>query len=202
MSPLEYAAYVFGVSLIIFLVPGQVFFLSINEGIRGLRTGMMMVLGVLTGEFLLVASFAVGFLIVLQRFLGILRIAGAALLLWLGASAINAAVKGSVADPRRTVGTPFSRGLLLTVMNPPSILWLLTIGSTMLDLGRRTLGAISYWIFGLGVLASSTIVTLILVVVTNLGHHVITPLGIRALLLVSGSAFIFLAVIVIIPLLH
>jgi threonine/homoserine/homoserine lactone efflux protein len=163
---------------------------------------MMMVLGVLTGELLLVTSFAVGFLIVLQRFLGVLRIAGAALLLWLGASAINAAVKGSVADPRRTVGTPFSRGLLLTVMNPPSILWLLTIGSTLLDVGRRALGAISYWIFGLAVLASSTIVTLTLVVVTNLGHHVITPLGIRALLLVSGSAFIFLAVIVIIPLLH
>lgn len=106
MTPVEYTAYVLAACFAIFLVPGQVFFLSVNEGMRGIRSGVMMPLGVLTAESLLLIALVVGFVIILQHILGVLKVLGAGLLIWLGASAIHSGIKGSASSSWQFVGTP------------------------------------------------------------------------------------------------
>jgi len=199
MTPVEYLAYSFGISLVIFLIPGQMFFLSLSVAIRSLRSGIMVALGLLIGQLLLMSLFAIGFLVLLRNYLEILRILGAVLLFWLGASALKEGRKSSISDPRYKVDSPFARGLLLTVLNPPYILWLLTIGSTVLSVGENALGYVSYWIFSCSVITSSMLVTLIIVFVTNRGGRAIGHAGVRALQLASGSALIALGIALLAP---
>jgi len=201
VTPAEYAIYVFVVCSAIFIVPGQVFFLSIDEGMRGVRNGFMMLLGTLTAQSVLLVSLCLGFLIVLQHFLVVLRFVGGILLVVLGVSAIYRGVKGGKINVGETRGVHYMRGFLLTIFNPPLILWYVTVGSTMLEMGVLALGNLAYVLFSMSLLASPTIITAAIVLSVQGGRRLIGMREIRILSIVSGTAFILIALTMIVPLL-
>jgi threonine/homoserine/homoserine lactone efflux protein len=163
MIPSEYALYVFFMCSAILIVPGPIFFLSINESIRGLRRGLLMLFGVLAAESVLLILIDVEFVILLQRFLGILRVAGAVLMVGLTVSAMREAVKGVSPYGRKMIGAPYIRCFLVTLVNPPLILWFVTVGSVLLETGVETVGNLAYAIFGVSLLGVSAIVALAII---------------------------------------
>ena len=202
MTPVGYALYVFFMCSAILIVPGPIFFLSINEGMRGLRSGLAMLLGVLAGEGVLLVSVDAGFVFLLQRFLDILRVAGAALMVGLALSAIRGAVKGYSSHSREMISTPYVRGFLLTLLNPPLILWFVTVGSLLIETGIGIVGNLAYVVFGVSLLGVSSIVALAIILSIQRGKRIIGLRGLRILSLLSGSSFIIIAILLITPLLR
>ncbi len=141
-----------------------------------------------------------GFVIILQRFLDVLRIAGAFLLILLGASTLRGVTKGVDIGVREIVGTPYARGFSLTFLNVPFILWLMTVGLLCSKL-VRTLGNMAYIIFDINLLGGSPVVTLAIIFSAHFGKRVISARGIRTLSLVSGTSFIVMAIVIIVPIL-
>ncbi len=193
---LEYAIYSLGVCLTIFIVPGQIFFLSIREGMRGLRNGVLMLMGVLTAEVVLIALLALGFIHIFLEYMTLVNLAGATLLIWLGISAIRSGLRGvemGEIDDSASRG-PYLRGLLLTLLNPPYIIWLITVGAALLGEGLTTIGETAYLIFAASLLGGSALVTMVLVWLAAAGRRPLREKGFRILFLISGSAFLFIAV--------
>jgi len=201
MTPAGYALYVFLMCSAILIVPGPIFFLTINEGMRGLRSGLAMLLGVLAGECVLLMSVDVGFVFLLQRFLDILRVAGAALMVGLALSAIRAAVKGFSSHSREMIGTPYVRGFLLTLLNPPLILWFVTVGSLLIETGVGIVGKLAYVVFGVAFLGVFSIVALAIILSIQRGKRIIGQRGLRILSFISGTSFIIIALLLLAPLL-
>lgn len=202
MMPSEYALYVFFMCSAILIVPGPIFFLSINESMRGLRGGLAMLLGVLAGESVLLILIDVGFVFLFQRFLGILRVVGAVLMVGLAFSAIREAIKGVSPYGRQMIGTPYVRGFVLTLLNPPFILWFVTVGSVLLKTGIETVGNLAYVIFGASLLGVSAIVALAIILSIQRGKRLIGPRGLRILSFISGSGFVIMAILLVRPLLR
>lgn len=200
--PSEYALYVFFMCSAILIVPGPIFFLSINESMHGFWNGLTMLLGVLSAEGVLLILIDVGFVFLLQRFLGILRVAGAALMVGLALSAIREAVRGASLRSRQMIGTPYVRGFLLTLLNPPFILWFVTVGSVLIETGIATVGNLAYVIFGVCLLGVSAIVALAIILSIIRGKRVIGLRGLRILSFISGSGFAIMAILLVIPLLR
>jgi threonine/homoserine/homoserine lactone efflux protein len=201
MIPSEYALYVFFMCSAILTAPGPIFFLSINESIRGLRRGLLMLFGVLAAESVLLILIDVEFVFLLQRFLGILRVAGAVLMVGLAVSAMHEGVKGVSPYGRKMIGAPYIRGFLVTLVNPPLILWFVTVGSVLLETGVETVGNLAYVIFGVSLLGVSAIVALAIILSIQRGKRVIGPRGLRILSFISGGAFVIMAILLVIPLL-
>jgi threonine/homoserine/homoserine lactone efflux protein len=88
------------------------------------------------------------------------------------------------------------------VANPAFILWLLTVGATVLEEGLSSLGSVAYAIFSVDILLSSAGVSLLLVVLSSRGRKLTGETGIRALTLVSGLAFLVIAFVLVAPLLQ
>ena len=193
--------YVFLTCTAIFVVPGPVFFLSINEGMRGPRRGGMMISGVLTAQSILLILLDIGFIIFLQRILATLRIIGAILLIVLGSSIIRRGIRGETVITQERVGDPYTRGFLLTFLNPPFILWFMTVGPTLLETGIKELGSFAFILFNFVLLASSIIVMATIILSVHSGKRLIGLRGVRALSIISGAGFIAIAIIFVLPVL-
>jgi threonine/homoserine/homoserine lactone efflux protein len=190
MTPAEYLVYVLGVSLAIFVVPGQVFFVSLSEGLRGLRPGLVMMLGVICGQALLLGQLSVGFALVLHDLLAVLRVAGAVVLAWPGFSAISAGLRDRVRASGVAVRGSFARGFLVTIMNPPFLIWLLTVGSTMLSVGFAEVGVAAHVFLAFGGLIASAVVMFAIIAPAYRGKSRIGTHGARILSVISGLAFL------------
>jgi threonine/homoserine/homoserine lactone efflux protein len=123
----EFVAFL-GVSAIVIATPGPDTALTIrNTLMGGRRPGIFTALGVSTGQATWTLATAVGVAALLAAsepaFLAV-RIAGAAYLIWLGAQALIAAVRGhrseiAAREPRRLEpGRAFRQGLLSNLGNP------------------------------------------------------------------------------------
>jgi len=201
MAVLEYVAYSFATCLFIFVVPGPIFFLSITEGVRGMRHGMEMILGVAAAQTMLVAVLATGLLLLLRQVIPELSLVGGLFLLYIGASAIRTAIRGKFATAQGPAGGSFGRGFVMTVANPAFILWLLTVGATILETGVAAVGSPAYAIFWLDILLTSAGISVILIVLSSRGHRLTGQRGMQALTLLSGVAFIVFGVVILFGLL-
>jgi len=202
VEPLGYLSYVFAACLIILVVPGQVFFLSINEALRGFRAGVKMLFGVASAMTIPVVLLAAGFALLLQQLLVELMIVGAAFLIWIVVSAIRTALKGGGEYESRagSAGNSFSRRFAMTALNPPFVLWLLTVGSSMLRTGVESIGRLAYPIFGLAAVGSSSLVCLIIIFLISRGFRMTGKRGLQALEMISGPAFVILGCLILAPL--
>jgi threonine/homoserine/homoserine lactone efflux protein len=201
MEVLEYVVYSFATCLFIFIVPGPIFFLSISEGVRGIRAGLLMMLGATTAQSMLLLILATGLLLLLRQVIPELSLIGAALLVLIGASAIRTALRGHPGNVRFKAGGSFARGFAMTLVNPAFILWLLTVGATVLELGLTTVGTVAYAIFSLDILVSSAGMSLLLILLSSRGRRLTGERGMRVLTLISGLAFLAIAFALTAPLL-
>lgn len=202
MAVLEYVAYSFATCLFIFIVPGPIFFLSISEGVKGIRAGLVMMLGAMSAQAMLLLILATGLLLLLRQIIPELTVIGAALLVWIGASAVWTAFKGRPKNIRFAAGGSFGRGFALTVINPAFVLWLLTVGAAVLENGLSSVGSVAYAIFSLDIILSSAAMSLLLILLSSRGRRLTGERGTRALTLISGLAFLVIAIVLVVPLLH
>jgi len=198
MAVVDYIIYAFAACITIFIVPGQLFFISIHEGTKSARSGVTVLLGVLASELLLICTLLSGFLNLLIPYLPILKVVGAALLVLLGLSAIRSALRPpAIRSPNRHVSRSFFLGFLFAFLNPPFTVWFLTVGVSVLNVGLVSIGLLAYPIFVLALLSSTIMVTLTIVLLTAKGHKSISGRGLRILSALSGIAFFVLAINVI-----
>jgi len=191
---LEYTLCSLSICLLIFIVPGQVFLLSINEGMKSIKNGFLMLLGVITAELSLIALLEFGAMHLLNKYIFIINIAGAIVLIWLGLSAIHSGIRGiKMNTTQSSYRNSYIRGLLLTLFNPPFIVWLITAGFSLLNRGLETIGSTAHLIFALSIIGGSTIVSLTLILLAAYSHKPLGEKGLRLLSFLSGGAFIVLA---------
>ena len=117
-----------GVSLVVIVTPGQDTALTVRNTLRcGRRGGVLTALGVVTGQltWALAASAGLSALLLASRplFVG-LRVAGAAYLVFLGAQALVAAIRGR---PHGAVGgrrrAAYRQGVLSNLGNPKMVVF-------------------------------------------------------------------------------
>lgn len=195
MTPLEYVIYAFASCMVIFIVPGQLFFILIYEGTKGFKRGLKVLLGVLASETLLLYVLFAGVSDLLSAHLYLLKIAGAALLTWFGASAMWSALKPHLIGRRDPYSRgPLALGFLFTFLNPPFIIWFLTVGVSVLNVGVVSVGAIAHLVFALALFTSTAAVSLMILVLTATGRKTIGERGLRFLSAISGVVFLVLVV--------
>ncbi len=202
MSAVEYVIYAMAVNYTIMLVPGQIFFLILQEAVKSKANALHAALGIAVAEVMLLSLIFMGFTVFLQQAIPILRLSGSILLFMLGVQSIfRARQQPSELKMVKAGLSSFYRGFLLTGLNPPFIVWLFTVGLSVLDVGYSSLGILGYLIFATALLTASLSVVFILILAASasrnvLGHRVYTFLS-----LISGVAFIVLGVNLIYPLL-
>jgi threonine/homoserine/homoserine lactone efflux protein len=98
------------------------------------------------------------------------------------------------------IGASYTRGFLLTFINPPFILWFVTVGSSLLETGIKELGSFAFIIFSLILLTSSILVMATIILSVHGGKRLIGMQELRALSIISGTGFILIAIILFVPL--
>jgi threonine/homoserine/homoserine lactone efflux protein len=124
------------------MMPGPLLAVTISEAARrGARAGPLIVLGHMLLEAALVAVVALGFAAVLQRprVVGVMALAGSAVLCWLGADMVRSARGLSLeAETRRAVRLhPVTAGAVVSLSNPYWTIWWATIGISYIVMGLR-----------------------------------------------------------------
>jgi threonine/homoserine/homoserine lactone efflux protein len=191
---LEYTLYSLSVCLLIFIVPGQIFFLSLNEGMKSIKNGLLMLLGVITAQFSLIILLEIGAIYLLNKYIFFINIAGTIILIWLGFSAIYSSIKGiKIGIAQSSYQSSYIRGLFLTLFNPPFIIWFITVGFSLLNKGIEILGNIAHLIFIFSIIGGSSIVSLVLIFLAAYSRKPFGEKGLRFLSFFSGIAFIILA---------
>ncbi len=194
LDVLEYTLYSLSVCLLIFIIPGQIFFLSLNEGMKSIKNGLLMLLGVITAEFFLIILLEIGAIYLLNKYVFFINIVGAIILIWLGFSAINSSIKGiKIEVTQSPYQSSYTKGLFLTFFNPPFIAWFITVGFSLLNEGIEILGNIAHLIFAFSIMGGSAIVSLILIFLAASSRKPLKEKGLRFLSFFSGLAFIILA---------
>jgi len=191
MALLDYLAYSFFACVIIFLVPGPLFFLSVSEGALGIRRGFMVLLGTLAGEAILLALLFIGFIFLLRVYITPLKLLGALVLIWLGVSAIGRGLKKL--EKTNTQGSSKEtavKGFTLTFANPPFIIWLISVGASVLDFGVRSVGDAAYGIFTFSMLSSTIAITTSLILASYVSRRMLGGRFLAALSIFSGLAFL------------
>ena len=117
----------FAISALVIVTPGQDTALTIrNSLLGGRRAGTFTALGVSGGQAVWALATSIGIAALIVAFepaFVALKLVGAAFLVYLGAQAIYAAIRGSRAEPREsgkpvTTGTALRQGLISNLGNP------------------------------------------------------------------------------------
>jgi threonine/homoserine/homoserine lactone efflux protein len=115
------AAFV-GISILVIVTPGQDTALTIQNSLLGGRRGVFTALGVSVGQAIWALATSVGLAALIVAFepaLVALKLAGAALLVYLGVQALARAIRGQTPEPRRSGRhSPFRQGLVSNLANP------------------------------------------------------------------------------------
>lgn len=129
------------VAAVIVLVPGPDMALVLRNGVaHGRRAAVATALGINAGLVVWAIAAAIGIAAVLQASSGaftVLKLLGAAYLVWLGARALLDAWRGSaeVSAPAGRRTSPFRQGLLSNVLNPKIALVFTTLIPQFVDRG-------------------------------------------------------------------
>ncbi|HID05333.1 MAG TPA: hypothetical protein EYH45_05485 [Candidatus Caldiarchaeum subterraneum] len=193
MQLLDYLLYASLACIVIFLVPGPLFFLSLSEGALSLRRGLGVLIGILLGEVILLTALFIGFAAILRVFTFFLKLLGAAVLVSLAVSAWMGAAKPGDKVTRMNAGNPALKGFTLTLANPPFIIWLISVGSAVLDRGVGSLGGAAYWVFAFAMLSSTLLVKGLLVTSAHYSRVILGQRFASALAIASGTAFLVFA---------
>jgi threonine/homoserine/homoserine lactone efflux protein len=132
-----------GVAALIIVLPGPDMALVLQNGLgRGRRAAVEAALGVNAGLLVWAVAAAVGIAALLRAsapaFM-VLKLAGAAYLVWLGLRALGEAWRGSFeasAVPLRRRTSPFRQGLLSNLLNPKIALVFTTLIPQFIDSGQ------------------------------------------------------------------
>ena len=133
-------------TLFIVLLPGpnSMYVLSVAAQ-RGVRAGFAGACGVFVGDFVLMTLAATGAAGLLQAnpaLFAIVKYAGGAYLAWLGIAMLRGAwagwqqrrqIPGAVAAPALDMSRPFSKALLISLMNPKAILFFVSFFVQFVD---------------------------------------------------------------------
>jgi threonine/homoserine/homoserine lactone efflux protein len=152
MGPGQLAAFV-GVSLVVIVTPGQDTALTIRNTLTaGRRGGLLTALGVVTGQltWALAASAGLSALLLASRplFVG-LRVAGAAYLVFLGAQALVAAIRGRPHDVLHGRSrAAYRQGVLSNLGNPKMVVFFTSLLPQFAATfgGMLALGAVFAWL--------------------------------------------------------
>jgi threonine/homoserine/homoserine lactone efflux protein len=132
-----------GVAAIIVVVPGPDMALVLRNGVvHGRRAALETAVGINAGLLVWALAAALGVAALLHASataFAILKIAGAAYLMWLGLRALHAAWRGSAAVVQyagRPEGSPFRQGLLSNVLNPKIALVFTTLIPQFVEPGK------------------------------------------------------------------
>jgi threonine/homoserine/homoserine lactone efflux protein len=155
-----------GVAALIIILPGPDMALVLQNGLaRGRRAAIETALGINAGLLVWAVAAALGLAALLHAsapaFM-LLKLAGAAFLVWLGLRALNEARRGSPdasAVPRRRKTSPFRQGFLSNLLNPKIALVFTTLIPQFVDPGdpavaQTLLLAAIFIVIGLGWLTS------------------------------------------------
>ncbi|HZP76976.1 MAG TPA: LysE family translocator [Pseudolabrys sp.] len=119
-----FAAFLF-ITLILVLTPGPIVTLVIATGAtQGTRAALVTVAGTTIGNAILVTTIAAGLGFVLQYaaiLFEVLRVVGAAYLIWLGIQAWRGASRMQAGAPEPERRVHFRRGLVVALSNPKTI---------------------------------------------------------------------------------
>ncbi|HKU59026.1 MAG TPA: LysE family translocator [Gaiellaceae bacterium] len=135
------------VATVVIVVPGPDFALTVRNAVTR-RAGFATAAGVVSGQVCWVFASAAGLSAVLlesQRAFDILRLVGAAYLVYLGVSALLAAWRGAALhQPRRFgVRSPYAQGLLSNLANPKMPVFFISLlpqfGATFAELALHGL---------------------------------------------------------------
>lgn len=134
-----FAAFCVAATLLI-LMPGPIVSLVIANSLgHGTRIGLATVAGTSVGNAMLVGAAAAGLttlLAVLADLFDVIRVLGAAYLVWLGVKAWRAHGSGGEGElmPQRRAGPVFLQGLIIAITNPKTILFYVAFLPQFLDL--------------------------------------------------------------------
>jgi leucine efflux protein len=141
----DITTYVLGVVIIVLLPgPNSMFVLSV-AGRSGVAAGYRAACGVFVGDLLLMLAAAAGMASLLQAYpqlFGVLKLAGAAYLAWLGIGLLHSAWRDwhlrpatptdAVPEPASTA-RPFFRALMISLLNPKAILFFVSFFIQFVD---------------------------------------------------------------------
>lgn len=137
-----------GVVAVIVVVPGPDMALVLQNGLaRGRRAALETAIGINAGLLVWAVAAALGIAALLHASapaFTLVKLAGAAYLVWLGLSAVVAAWRGTSGSPaerpaRRAKTSPFRQGLLSNLLNPKIALVFTTLIPQFVDPGGRAL---------------------------------------------------------------
>lgn len=141
----DITTYVLGVVIIVLLPgPNSMFVLSV-AGRCGVAAGYRAACGVFVGDLLLMLAAAAGMASLLQAYpqlFGVLKLAGAAYLAWLGIGLLRSAWRdwhhrsaapGEPAPAPASTARPFARALAISLLNPKAILFFVSFFIQFVD---------------------------------------------------------------------
>jgi len=188
----DLTTYLIGVVLIVLLPgPNTLMVLSIASG-RGMRAGLVSSVAVTVGDSLLMVLAAAGMASLLTAFSSLylaFKIVGAAYLAWIGVGMLREviqAVREGAELPQSlpgAQGSVFWRGVLISVMNPKSILFYLSFFIQFVDPGYAHT-ALSFAILGL---LTQSVSLAWLVVLVFAGHRLAEMFRARKRLLAGAK---------------
>ncbi len=130
---------------LMFLVPGPIAVYILTRGMNGGRwAGLVSVLGVQSAHVVLMTAVVGGARTIVPAspvVFDLVRYAGAMCLVMIGTSVIRARSRGIDLGPARTSGTIYGQGVLLTLLNPQTILMHLALLPAFVDPARGSLTA-------------------------------------------------------------
>jgi RhtB (resistance to homoserine/threonine) family protein len=194
-----------GVVAVIVVLPGPDMALVLQNGLaRGRRAAVETALGINAGLLVWAVAAALGVAALLHASapaFTLLKLAGAAYLVWLGLRALNVARRGtadaSVGRPRRRKASPFRQGLLSNLLNPkialvfttlipqfvdpgdPAVAQTLLLAAIFIAMGLVWLTSYALLVAKIGELLKRSVVRRVLNAVTG---TVLTALGVRVAL--------------------
>jgi len=114
------------------MAPGAVTVVVVGHGARSPRAGALVALGHGVVEFPLMALIVLGLGPFLERPLvsGIIGVAGAAVLFWMGSGLLRS-LRTRQSSAVRRESSPFVAGILMTAANPYFLVWWATVGATL-----------------------------------------------------------------------
>ncbi|MQS13435.1 leucine efflux protein LeuE [Streptomyces kaniharaensis] len=199
----DLATYVLG-ALVIILLPGpnSLYVLSVAAR-KGIRTGYRAAAGVFLGDFTLISLTSLGAASLLKAnpaVFAVVKLGGAAYLLWIGFGMLRAArqlwrERHAAADPvaeqaPEPIEHPFRRALVISLLNPKAILFLLSFFTQFVDPSYGQ-PALSFGLLG-GILQTFSLLYLSLLILagTTLATAFRRRKGLSATL-TSGVAVVF-----------
>lgn len=174
-------------------VPGPDLVLVVQSSTRGAREGVSTAAGVVTGltlHALLAVAGATALVVSVPGVLSVVRILGAMVLLWMGASMLRSARAAGTATLAAGPGVHggYTRGLVTNVTNPKALLFFAAILPQFIGIGAgaglRTMALCATVVLGSGLWWAATIVLVRLLGLQR------SPAADRLISLVGGAALL------------